>query len=488
MGYIKKTHREILEKLDNRMSFPNGWNEFVNKQAKYQNLIIKSSNNKCLCTNCRQSFISKNKINQKTRCPNCHNKYLIKRSNLKHYEFKDYISILDRINNTFVIRYFELKTTIDAKHQQNSSVVEFAREMPRDDYYRDIYVNDRVSKCQCYIYINHCNSNYFNIKKWRAYTRNYSLINYSIVFPNNIKKILKNTVLEYSNIWELAKHSTYINLLELIRNKDDYAINRIERLTKMKLYNLALKANNFSCSGTFETIFGVSKDYYQFMKKYNITYSQLKILQLLKEKNINKIRYLENFLNYGDSTYDLEEISRYISLNRFIKYSKLHHKNIKTYLYKDYLRFAKLLGFDLTNNKYAFPKNLKEEHDKLSKEYEVQENKILHTAIIRRGKELSVNKYKNDKFIILPALTLESLKDESKQQNNCVRTYAEKYATCDCDIYFMRDIENPKKSLVTIEVKDNKVVQSRIKNNQEPNKKQLEFINKWEQKVLKGVA
>ena len=286
----------------------------------------------------------------------------------------------------------------------------------------------------------------------------------------------------------MAKHSTYIDLLKLIKNKDDYAINRIERLTKMKLYNLALKANNFSCSGTFETIFGVSKDYYQFMKKYNITYRQLKILQLLKEKNINKIRYLETFIHYGDNIYDLEEISKYISLNRFIKYSKMHHRNIQTYLYKDYLRFAKLLGFDLKNNRYAFPKNLKEQHDKLLEQYEIQGDKIMQEAIIKRGKELSVNKYKNDKFIILPALTLESLKDESKQQNNCVRSYAEKYAVCDCDIYFMRDIKEPNKSLVTIEVKNNKVVQSRIKNDDDPNKKQLEFINKWEREVLKGVA
>ena len=109
-------------------------------------------------------------------------------------------------------------------------------------------------------------------------------------------------------------------------------------------------------------------------------------------------------------------------------------------------------------------------------------------AIIKRGKELSINKYQNNKFIIFPALTVESLKDESKQQNNCVRTYAEKYAAGTCDIYFMRDIKQPKKSLVTIEVKNNKVVQSRIKNNKSPDKKQLAFINKWEQKILKGVA
>jgi hypothetical protein len=489
MGYVKIAYKNIFNQLDDdSYSLPNGWNEFVNKQTKFHNLIIKSSKNKCHCTNCNHDFISKKRINENAKCPNCHNKYLIKRSNLRYYDFKDYLSILDNVNNTFVIRYFELKTIIDAEHEHHSSVVEFAREIPTNNYYRDVYVNERVAKCQCHIYIYHHNGYYINDKKWREYTRNYSLIDYSIVFPNNIKKILKDTEFKYSHIWDIAKHSTYIDLLELIKNKNDYAINKIELLSKMKLYNLALRANEFYNKGSFQEIFGVSKDYYPFMRRNNITYRQLKILRLLKEKDINKIRYLEEFTSFGDSIDDLEEISKYISLNRFIKYSKMHHKNVKTYLYKDYLRFAKILGLDLKNNRYAFPKNLKEEHDKLEAQYEIQSKKLIQKEIIKRGKELLANKYQNNKFIILPARTLKEMQDESKQQNNCVRTYAEKYAEGICDIYFMRDIKKPKKSLVTVEVKNNRVVQSRIKNNYDPNEKQIQFLQKWEQNVLKGAA
>src|SRR5699024_920486 len=157
------------------------------------------------------------------------------------------------------------------------------------------------AKCQCYIYIHHSDNSYFNPKKWREYTRNYSLINCSIVFPNNIKTLLKNTEFKYSCIWDIAKNCTYIDLPKLIKNKENYAINRIERLAKMKLYNLALCAEEFSCSGSFQTIFGVSKDYYPFMKKYNITYTQLEILRLLQEKDMKKIRYLENFTGFGGS-------------------------------------------------------------------------------------------------------------------------------------------------------------------------------------------
>ena len=52
----------------------------------------------------------------------------------------------------------------------------------------------------------------------------------------------------------------------------------------------------------------------------------------------------------------------------------------------------------------------------------------------------------------------------------------------------MRDINERNKSLVTVEVKNNRVVQSRIKNNYDPDDKQIKFLQKWEQNVLKGAA
>ena len=486
MGYIRVAHREVLKQLDNIAVFPDGWDEFVEKQAIHHNLIIKSNKNHCYCTNCHNTFISTKKVKEETKCPYCHNKYLIKRSNLKYYEFKDYLSILDKVNDILVIRYFELKTIIDANHNATSSVVEFGREIPDKTSNRAVYVNEKVAKCQCYIHINH--SNYYDTKKWREYTRNYSLIDYSIAFPNNIKSILKETIFNYSEIWNIVKHSPfYIDLAKLIQNTSE--IEKIEMLAKLKLYKLALNSYWYKTKGSFKSIFGVPKTFYPFMKRNNITYKQLKILRLLQETDIKKIHYLERFTNnYSDSIDDLEEISNYINLNRFIKYAKMHHGNVKIYLYKDYLRFAKLLGLDLKNDKYAFPTNLKEAHDKLEKEYEINNKKIVNQAIQKRSKELSKNIFKDNKFIILPARNLKALQDESKQQNNCVRTYAEKYAQGECDIYFMRDIKQQKKSLVTVEVKNNRIVQSRIKNNNSPKEKQIQFLQKWEQNVLKGVA
>ena len=120
--------------------------------------------------------------------------------------------------------------------------------------------------------------------------------------------------------------------------------------------------------------------------------------------------------------------------------------------------------------------------------YRINSEKIIQDGIKKRGKELAINKYQDKVFVIIPADSLKSLQNESEQQSNCVKTYAEKYAQGKCDIYFMRNVDKPKKSLVTVEVKNNRVVQSRTKYNHNPNEEQLKFLANWEQKVLKGVA
>ena len=107
-----------------------------------------------------------------------------------------------------------------------------------------------------------------------------------------------------------------------------------------------------------------------------------------------------------------------------------------------------------------------------------------YRKINKRYKQLKENTYSNTKYIIMPAKSFISLEDESTQQNNCIRNYAEKYANGKSDIYFMREINTPNKSLVTIEVKENKIVQSRTKDNGLPNNSQKRFLNKWENEVL----
>ena len=182
---------------------------------------------------------------------------------------------------------------------------------------------------------------------------------------------------------------------------------------------------------------------------------------------------------------DLKEISKYIKLEKFVNYVK-GKKNFDIKMYIDYLGFLEKLKFDLKDKKYIFPKNLKEKHDEYSQKIMIKNNQKVNREIKRRYRQLKNNIYSNKIYIIKPAESFISLEDESKQQNHCIRNYAEKYAKGKCDIYFMRELKEPEKSLVTIEVVDGKIVQSRIKNNDLPNISQKRFMKKWENEVLKA--
>ena len=48
----------------------------------------------------------------------------------------------------------------------------------------------------------------------------------------------------------------------------------------------------------------------------------------------------------------------------------------------------------------------------------------------------------------------------------------------------MRDKNNQEKPLVTVEVKNNEIVQARAKNNDNPSDEQWKFLEKWKKKVL----
>lgn len=52
-----------------------------------------------------------------------------------------------------------------------------------------------------------------------------------------------------------------------------------------------------------------------------------------------------------------------------------------------------------------------------------------------------------------------------------------------CELYYLREKNNIEKSLVTIEVVNNKVVQARVNNNRMPNLKLQHIIEKWEDSI-----
>lgn len=90
----------------------------------------------------------------------------------------------------------------------------------------------------------------------------------------------------------------------------------------------------------------------------------------------------------------------------------------------------------------------------------------------------SMEKTFGDYVFIYPDST-QDIKDESVSMNNCVSSYISSVIDGKCDIMFMRYKDSPDKSLVTIEVQNNKIVQALQKYNNPLTSEQQKIVDKW---------
>lgn len=84
-----------------------------------------------------------------------------------------------------------------------------------------------------------------------------------------------------------------------------------------------------------------------------------------------------------------------------------------------------------------------------------------------------------DDYIFIYPKTTQDIKDEAVQQSNCVASYIDRVINGNCHILFLRKIDKPNNSLVTIEVVDDKIVQARRRFNYSISLEEREIINKW---------
>lgn len=82
-------------------------------------------------------------------------------------------------------------------------------------------------------------------------------------------------------------------------------------------------------------------------------------------------------------------------------------------------------------------------------------------------------------YVFIYPETTQDIKDEAVSQNNCVASYIRKVINGECHILFLRKKDNPTKSLVTIEVRDDKIVQARQRFNDPVTSEQQVVIDKW---------
>ena len=457
--YIKKEIREQIEEINNyvdQWQDTKEFKQFIMDQKIYIGLINKKE---CLCTKCKNKFNTKLKINEYDTCPNCKQKLLLKRT-IK-YSNKDYVMyLIPYKEDEYIVRNYEIYSYMDYTKNMNHLITEYGRQIVSNHSCESYIINNMRKNTSGYFYINY-------LEKTKYWKPEYYVMICGKCFVD--KGTLKHQYYEPKDVFDNSE----VNVVDIIYgiNNNDY---RLELLTKAKLYNLASNYQQFKNKGKFEDIFGIAKSFLGFMQDNNITYEELLTLQLVKIKDYKLIQSLSN-------------INRLEGLLKYCKPYDLRNYKLKdSWLYLDYLRFCEKLRYNLKDKSILYPKDLKTRHDELQDLIKINESKQTNKKIKARYNKIKKNTYENKKFVIYPTKSVEEMIDESAQQNNCVKTYAERIAKGKCDIYFMRLLSERDKSLVTVEVSENKVVQQRTKNNEDTTKEQKKFLKEWELKILNG--
>lgn len=308
----------------------------------------------------------------------------------------------------------------------------------------------------------------------------FSTYEHQYLYTNNLTDLKNTNLYKYSNIWilkdYLKEHS--FNLSSLTFYPVYYK--EFEYLLKLKLFELAIDdCPNIKYRGNFKNTFGVDKKYYSFMKDININSLQLEALKIYPTTDINMLNFIK------DNLWLVQLILKYVNLDKVLEYLKRQDLNIKNlHEYGDYIRCCEEMKLNLKDHNVLFPKYFTKEHDKVTNEMIVAKDPLTDKSINDLASFLILNKYEDDKYIIFPADSINSLIDESSQQSNCVRTYCEMVSNNECQIYFMRYKTDIKKSFVTIEVRNNKVVQAKVRFNEEPSSEIMDIIKKWEQTLI----
>lgn len=266
---------------------------------------------------------------------------------------------------------------------------------------------------------------------------------------------------------------------DVVDSKFSYSINDIPKaLVKL------CKCHNIKLSNEFLEFYKKNPDAY--LLAYNLQYTSLNdtdVYRLLSHKK--EIRIQDNASYWGYRYINVSTIDKL--LNEFGYTTKplfVYLDYCKTYEAIEDMNFLLTEIYDYASMMSAispkfdkYPRHLLTTHkiatrnyNRLKEEFDEKE----FQKRIDKNMEKSFGRY----CFIYPEST-QSIKDEAVSQNNCVASYIKEVLKGNCDILFLRTKENPDKSLVTIEVRNGKIVQAKQRFNDPVDYEQQEAIDKW---------
>lgn len=193
-----------------------------------------------------------------------------------------------------------------------------------------------------------------------------------------------------------------------------------------------------------------------------LCYSEYK--KLVKKPDIEVFRKDLKLFQYDDYKTLCQLVKKYkLNYTKAVNYLKKQNRKKpqdELQFWKDYLDFAKRLGYDLKNEVVLYPKQLHKAHDiatdlvnAMVREEQAKQMKELTAKLVKR-----YNFEYGDYMIVVPQ-SMQEIIDEGKKLSHCVGGYAERHASGKLAILFIRCKAAADTSFVTMEVHGKKIVQ-----------------------------
>lgn len=514
---IAAQRKRYIDPIDKKMEqireIPKAFYKWVEDDILYRSRYIyyKYSKKKDMlgyCTHCKNDVVIQGaKHNQMGICPSCgcEIKYKAIGKSTKVCD-KEKAALIQKNDEGFIVRYFDVRKDYSLSYRDpNLSVYENKRVFYTADLRPESYVWSNF-KNVCTRWIYECDeitggySDYWGYATWRG---NRTV---AALYTKNLKQILKDTDLKYSEIWSLAKcRCNYRFDIENFISKIRSGNLCIEKLIKCKLYNLARqvvskeeKSHIDESAATLNKILGVQNDDARIIIASNADGQTLSIFRKFRDigKRLTEVQLIE-IMKQRYRPENIFTICKYTSPGKALKYLGKQNCPEKDQMYLDYLNMCEKLKMDVKNTFVLFPKNLRDAHDvnvDLINEKENQKTYKQHNTKYAAIKNMNSRLtemfgYENQKYFIRPPVDAAEIVKEGQKLRHCVGGggYSCRMANGEIAILFLREKRAPETPYYTIEVnlKDFSIIQYHGYENLDKDKKMIQnFVSEWKRKVL----
>ena len=511
-----KKQRAIIGRMKYVPVLPRDLKGFIHREVMPQYIFYdyqRKAPGHAYCTACRHEVrIAAAKHNTSGLCPRCKKKITFKCRGRRGRIFdRETVQVLQKAEgNGLVLRIIKVyRSFADSDIPNHFEIWENARQF---------ITLSSSGQCSVDAYYYHYKAGY-DLTPWcngyrpvfDRWKYNFTADMSGVLYQRNLSDTLKDTPWAYSQLEAFSGIASFSGVATFLSAYIKRP--KIEHLIKMKLYRLvsgiiyggysysALQAINFN-GENMRAILGIDRPYFPLLRELNPSIDQLHLIrQLLQADHKPSTEQIKWFIASKISNADAaKELLAHMSVHKLQRYveqqfapedeaalKRVDYYKINTLItdYHDYLCMCKELQYDVKNSFILFPRELKAAHDSVAKTLKDKRTAEHEKAIAGSFDEWQKRyQYQSKELMMIPPHSAKEIVDEGAALHHCVRLYVKNVAEKKSVILFVRSVDEPDKSLCTVEVKDGQVTQARGFDNEEPPAQITAFIEQWKQRVL----